>query len=74
MKKRTRFAFFGQVNPYKGIDILLEAFLKLPAEVLGSVSLDIHGANLDKQTGELKEKSSRIASSAGWGCHYAWCL
>lgn len=55
-EKRTRFAFFGQVNPYKGIDILLEAFLKLPEEVLGAVTLDIHGANLDKQTGELKEK------------------
>jgi glycosyltransferase involved in cell wall biosynthesis len=55
-EKRTRFAFFGQVNPYKGIDILLEAFLKLPEEVLDTVSLDIHGANLDKQTSELKEK------------------
>ena len=55
-EKRTRFAFFGQVNPYKGIDLLLEAFLKLPADVLHSVALDIHGANLDKQTGELKEK------------------
>jgi glycosyltransferase involved in cell wall biosynthesis len=55
-EKRTRFAFFGQVNPYKGIDLLLEAFLKLPEEVLGIISLDIHGANLDKQTGELKEK------------------
>jgi len=59
-EKRTRFAFFGQVNPYKGIDILLEAFLKLPEEVLGVVSLDIHGANLDKQTGELKEKVAGI--------------
>jgi glycosyltransferase involved in cell wall biosynthesis len=59
-EKRTRFAFFGQVNPYKGIDILLEAFLKLPEHVLQTVSLDIHGANLDKQTGELKEKVANL--------------
>lgn len=54
--KRTKFAFFGQVNPYKGIDVLLEAFLHLPDEVKSLVSLDIHGANLDQQTGDLQEK------------------
>ncbi|MGS2719916.1 glycosyltransferase [Paraglaciecola aestuariivivens] len=64
-EKRRRFAFFGQVNPYKGVDILLEAFLKLPPEVLHTVSLDIHGANLDKQTGELKEKVAALLERLG---------
>ncbi|MBD1389793.1 glycosyltransferase family 4 protein [Neiella sp. HB171785] len=58
--KRSKFAFFGQVNPYKGIDVLLEAFLRLPDETRAQVSLDIHGANLDKQTGDLQEKVASL--------------
>lgn len=53
---RGKFAFFGQVNPFKGIDTLLEAFKALPEEVLEQVHLDIHGANLDQQSNEFKEK------------------
>lgn len=55
-EKRTRFAFFGQVNPYKGIDILLQAIALLPDAIRAQVTFDIHGANLDMQTSDFKDK------------------
>lgn len=59
-EKRTKFAFFGQVNPYKGIDILLQALLLLPDEIKAQISLDINGANLDIQTSDFKEKVEKL--------------
>ncbi|QIA64457.1 glycosyltransferase [Vibrio astriarenae] len=57
---RGKFAFFGQVNPFKGIDILLEAFRALPEDVREQVHLDIHGANLESQTSEFKDKVAEL--------------
>lgn len=54
--KRYRFAFFGQVNPYKGIDILLQAVAMLPEDVKQKVRVDIHGANLEAQESKYKDK------------------
>jgi glycosyltransferase involved in cell wall biosynthesis len=64
-EKRRRFAFFGQINPYKGIDILLDAFAKLPEDIKEIVTLDIHGASLEDQTGELKEKVAEKIEELG---------
>lgn len=64
-EKRARFAFFGQVNPYKGIDILLNAFAKLPAHIRQIVTLNIHGANLEGQTGSFKEKIALLVDQLG---------
>lgn len=64
-EKRRRFAFFGQINPYKGIDILLDAFAKLPEEIQEIVTLDIHGASLEHQTGELKDKVAKQIEALG---------
>ena len=55
-EKRTKLAFFGQVNPYKGLDILLKALTLLPHELRSKVHLDVHGANFDMQTNDFKEK------------------
>ena len=55
-EKRSNFAFLGQINPYKGIDLLLEAILLLPPNVRERVNIDIHGANLDVQESQFKEK------------------
>ena len=64
-EKRTKFAFFGQVNPYKGLDILLQALLLLPESVRSQVTLDIHGANLDIQTSDFKEKVEKLLDRTG---------
>lgn len=54
--KRYRFAFFGQVNPYKGLDLLLQAITLLPHEIRSRMRLDVHGANLDIQESSFKTK------------------
>lgn len=55
-EKRGRFAFFGQINPFKGVDVLLEAFAALPENIQEQVHLDIHGANLHLQEESFQEK------------------
>ena len=59
-EKRTKFAFFGQVNPYKGIDILLQAITLLPAHIKQMIKVDIHGANFDVQTSDFKTKVEEL--------------
>jgi len=54
--QRGRFAYFGQINPYKGLDIILDAFAILPQRIKKQISLDIFGAGLDRQTTEYKDK------------------
>lgn len=53
---RTRFAYLGQINRYKGLQILLEAigFLDLPLRE--QVHIDIHGCGLAEQDERLQEQ------------------
>ena len=44
-RARNRFGFFGQLTPFKGIDVLLRAMTR----VAGDPSLRVHGANLELQ-------------------------
>ena len=58
---RNRFAFFGQINPYKGIDLLLEALHAMPKRERKQVVVEIHGANLEFQEGELQDRIRRLS-------------
>lgn len=53
---RGRFAYFGQINPYKGVDIILDAFAHLPKKYKKLVTLDIFGSGLANQTPDFHEK------------------
>ncbi|MFG1269476.1 glycosyltransferase family 4 protein [Xanthobacter sp. DSM 14520] len=46
---RNRFAFFGQVTPFKGVDVLLSALANLPRKQRKDIHVEIHGANLEHQ-------------------------
>lgn len=59
-EKRTRFAYFGQINPYKGVDVILEAFARLPKDYRKQVTLDIFGSALEQQTSEFQEKIKKL--------------
>lgn len=52
-RPRNRFAFFGQLNPYKGADVLLEAMERLHGF---DGHLWIFGANLEIQPIEFQER------------------
>lgn len=58
---RNVFGFFGQVNPYKGIDVLLEALRSMTKEERKRVLVEIHGANIEAQSGEFQTKIKKLA-------------
>lgn len=57
---RNRFAFFGQINSFKGVDLLLEAMLAIPRKERKNLVLEIHGANLEHQPEEFRNKVNAL--------------
>jgi glycosyltransferase involved in cell wall biosynthesis len=57
---RNRFAYFGQLNPYKGADVLLQAMDILGEDFNGH--LWIYGANLEKQAAVFQERFAELTS------------
>ena len=62
-----RLAFFGRVNGVKGVDLLLEAMRRLPADVRARVRLDVHGAGLERQPVLARLGLARAARRLGPG-------
>jgi len=60
-RPRNRFAFFGQLNPYKGADTLLEAMDILGDDFEGHLS--IFGANLEIQSPEFRKRINALLDS-----------
>jgi glycosyltransferase involved in cell wall biosynthesis len=52
---RNRIGFFGQLNHYKGVDVLLNAMTLLAARGVDA-QLSLHGANLDLQPPEFQQE------------------
>lgn len=57
---RSRFGFFGQITPYKGLDVVLEALALLKKEDSNRIVLEVHGANLELQPEEYRNKVERL--------------
>ena len=57
---RGRFAYFGQINHFKGVDLILEAFAQLPKKVRKQVSLDIYGSGLEWQENAYRMKVENL--------------
>lgn len=57
---RNRFGFFGQINPFKGLDVLLQALHVLPEEQRKSIFLEVHGGNLELQSAEYQKKIAEL--------------
>jgi glycosyltransferase involved in cell wall biosynthesis len=55
-RTRNRFAFFGQINPFKGVEVLLKAVDKLPQKQKKKISVSIYGSGLEHQTSEYQQK------------------
>lgn len=62
--QKVTFAFFGQINPYKGIDVLIEAIMLLPKKVRNMLVVDIHGANLEHQSDKYQMDVARLLNKA----------
>ena len=62
-ERRDRFGFFGQITPFKGADVLLEAFASLGPDFPGRLS--IHGANLDTAPVAFQDSFRELIEDAG---------
>ncbi|MBB3142625.1 glycosyltransferase [Halomonas organivorans] len=60
---RNRLAFFGQINPFKGIDILLKAMLSMEEEERAKFVVEIHGANFEHQVDDFKSSVMEMADT-----------
>jgi glycosyltransferase involved in cell wall biosynthesis len=64
--RRSRFAFFGQLNPFKGIKVLVEAVGRVPAEIWGDDAvLNVYGGNLEVQPEAFQQEFKRLVTAAG---------
>ncbi|SHG85601.1 Glycosyltransferase involved in cell wall bisynthesis [Hydrocarboniphaga daqingensis] len=59
-----RFGYFGQVNPFKGIDLLLSAAALLPKAIQKKVSIEVHGGGLEHQPEEFRYKVEKLLADA----------
>lgn len=63
--RRNRFAYFGQLNPFKGIRVLVEAVTRIPQDVWGDSILYIFGGNLEHQPLEFQAAVKEQFQTAG---------
>ena len=64
--RRNRFAYFGQMTPFKGVDVLVDAVSRIPKEIWGEDScLMIFGGNLERQPIEFQERMKELIADAG---------
>jgi glycosyltransferase involved in cell wall biosynthesis len=61
-RPRSRFGYFGQFNPYKGVETLLTAMSSFEARP--DIQLRLHGANLDQQTTEFQDNFAALLEQA----------
>jgi len=70
--RRSRFAYFGQMTPYKGIDILLDAVQRIPDSIWGeNATLTIHGGNLERQPEAFRSRTAELLEAAGQRVRFA---
>jgi glycosyltransferase involved in cell wall biosynthesis len=64
--RRSRFAYFGQITQFKGVDILLDAVTRIPDSVWGDdAQLMIFGGNLERQPKPFQDKIEKLVERAG---------
>ncbi|MDF2812619.1 MAG: glycosyl transferase [Microvirga sp.] len=64
--RRARFAYFGQITAFKGVDVLLDAVARIPESVWGDdAQLMIFGGNLERQPSAFQEKIKALVERAG---------
>lgn len=62
---RNRFAYFGQITQFKGVDLILEAFSQLPSQLQARVRLDVFGSGLESQPKPYRKKVNRLLRNLG---------
>jgi len=63
--RRNRFAYFGQLNQFKGIKVLIEAVARVPREIWGDAVLNVFGGNLEVQPEQFQQEFRRLVQLVG---------
>jgi glycosyltransferase involved in cell wall biosynthesis len=63
-KKRSRFGYFGQLNPFKGVKELLEAMILLDEEGRRDITLHLSGANLEVQPKPIRKRLRKLIDTS----------
>jgi len=64
--RRNRFGYFGQLTPFKGAKVLVEAVSRVPPDIWGDDStLNIFGGNLEVQPEAFQQEFKRLIQQAG---------
>ena len=63
-QRRTRFAYFGQITPFKGLEVLLQAFEHLPAALRSEATLEIHGGGQHVFKQDFRERIDNALAAA----------
>jgi len=63
--RRNRFAYFGQLNPFKGIKVLIDAVTRIPSDVWGDSIVNIYGGNLEHQPEDFQASVKELFRLAG---------
>ncbi|MGY6215124.1 glycosyltransferase family 4 protein [Methylolobus aquaticus] len=64
-KVRNRFAYFGQINLFKGVTVLLEAMLLSQGLSGESLCLSIYGSGLEKQPATFQRRFRQLLAEIG---------
>jgi len=67
---RSRFGFFGLLNPFKGIEELLEAMKLLDEDDRDDITLYVSGANLDVQPMPVRKRLSKLLDKSPDSVHF----
>lgn len=60
-ERRNRFGFFGQINKYKGLHVVLEALNSMDDNQKEKIIFEVHGANLEFQSADFQEKIKKLS-------------
>lgn len=61
--KLLRFGFFGQINQFKGLEVLLEAYLNIHPKIKRNTRLDIFGSGLENQNPDFNNRIMNLIAS-----------
>lgn len=59
---RSHFGYFGQIHPYKGLHVLLEALASMVRDGNCPCTLEINGANIEQQTDVYQRRIKSLVS------------
>ena len=71
--RRLRVGYFGQINRFKGLDVLLQAMNMLTQEQRDGLCLEVHGANFELQPTYFQEQIIDLRRNLLMDGSVLWC-